>query len=103
MSVAGGSDRPPAAEFRELSLAPWDYMRQVMEFSRAVAGVAAVAAVVHTVWPFRGPMALGGEKKGTRTECERDERFFRVFSTFVLRFLTGIGVLLGAKLCPSKV
>lgn len=68
MSVAGGSDRPHAAEFRELSLAPWDYMRQVMEFSRAVAGVAAVAAVVHTVWPFRGPMALGGEKKGTRTE-----------------------------------
>ena len=64
VSVAGGSDRPPAAEFRELSLAPWDYVRQLMEFSRAVAGVAAVAAVLHTVWPFRGPVALGGEKKG---------------------------------------
>lgn len=61
VSVAGGSDRPPAAEFRKLSLAPWDYMRQVMEFSRAVAGVAAVAAVLHTVWPLRGPVALGGD------------------------------------------
>lgn len=63
MSVAGGSDRPPPAEFRELSLAPWGYMRQVMEFSRALAGVAAVTAVLHTVWPFRGPMALGGESE----------------------------------------
>ncbi|CAN0067393.1 unnamed protein product, partial [Ectocarpus sp. 8 AP-2014] len=60
VSVAGGIDRPPPSEFRELSLAPWSYMQQVMELSRGVAGVAAVVAVLQTVWPFRGPVTLGG-------------------------------------------
>ncbi|CAM9090944.1 unnamed protein product [Ectocarpus sp. 4 AP-2014] len=60
VSVAGGIDRPQPSEFRELSLAPWSYMQQVMELSRGVAGVAAVVAVLQTVWPFRGPVTLGG-------------------------------------------
>lgn len=59
--MAGGIDRPPPSEFRELSLAPWSYMQRVMELSRGVAGVAAVVAVLQTVWPFRGPVTLGGK------------------------------------------
>lgn len=69
--MAGGSDRPSATEFRELSLAPWSYMQQVMELSRGVAGVVAVAAVLQTVWPFRAPAALGGEESKRRKEKAR--------------------------------
>ena len=64
--VAGGSDRPAAIDFEKLSLAPWAYMCQVMGITRAVAGVAAAALVLHLVWPLRGPVALGGEGGGKR-------------------------------------
>lgn len=58
--IAGGNDRPRAAEFRELSLAPWAYMCQAINLWQNIAGVAACAYVSHLVWPLRGPVALGG-------------------------------------------
>lgn len=61
--VAGGADRPSAAEFGELSLSPWVYACQAMGVTQALAGIAGAAAGLHLVWPLRGPVGLGGKMK----------------------------------------
>lgn len=58
--IAGVGERPSASDFRELSSSPGLYVSRLMALTEALGGVASAAAVLHLVWPLRGPLALAG-------------------------------------------